>query len=330
MERLRNLARRPALGTPVDWHALSLEALAAAVRDGTGSVDDAILELLRRGATGATAEAVRIQTLVTVLSTLGERARAAGGRTSPLIGGFIFAYCHAARVVRREGANQGVIAEADERGGEARGSSGRAAAAILRPKNISEFSAFLNAWVMICHTTGILNILVAGTFLNDVVFDILVRESHSWQVAHEVFLLYLELVELSPPEAGFTVSNVFLRAGAQDTMLRKATQRAAEYFRRAPGIGGDGGGSGGGGGSSGGAELQWNGKFNKSSQNTCHTFNLSGAKHPKSSLRDGGGCIFNHICDAYVSDKGPKGTCGGDHPRFQCQNPKRVQKPVAA
>ena len=36
----------------------------------------------------------------------------------------------------------------------------------------------------------------------------------------------------------------------------------------------------------------------------------------------------NHICDHYVTDKGPKGQCGGKHPRIKCNNPNKCDKPV--
>ena len=50
-------------------------------------------------------------------------------------------------------------------------------------------------------------------------------------------------------------------------------------------------------------------------------------QHPASCLNEKGGCKFNHACDAYVSDQGPKGRCGSvKHGRHNCDNPAKVSK----
>ena len=85
---------------------------------------------------------------------------------------------------------------------------------------------------------------------------------------------------------------------------------------------------GGGGGDGDGDEVpKWNGSFNSKSSSTCLTFNLGKKPHPANCLNEKGGCKYNHICDAYVSDKGPGGRCGSDkHARINCDNPARVSK----
>ena len=55
-----------------------------------------------------------------------------------------------------------------------------------------------------------------------------------------------------------------------------------------------------------------------------HLFNLGKKKHPANCLNEKGGCKFNHVCDAYVGDKGPGGRCGSDkHARHNCDNPAK-------
>ena len=49
----------------------------------------------------------------------------------------------------------------------------------------------------------------------------------------------------------------------------------------------------------------------------CMAYN-KGTEHHKNSLMDDGTCKFNHICMQWVDDKGPRGICGGKHPKSAC------------
>ena len=150
----------------------------------------------------------------------------------------------------------------------------------------------------------------------DVVYTPLHEGTITWPTAFELFLVYLEEVER---EAGDDVnlSNVYQR-GAQDTFLMRARERTpkggkARIFR--PGSEDDDG-----------AGIEWNGSWNRKSKSCCITFNLGNKKHPASAINERGGCKYNHVCDHWVDDKGPGGTCGGDHPRVKCNNPHKCDK----
>ena len=59
----------------------------------------------------------------------------------------------------------------------------------------------------------------------------------------------------------------------------------------------------------------------------CAAFN-SGAAHNAFQLKADGSCRFGHVCDHWVSDKGPGGKCLGSagtkgHARDACDNPGR-------
>ena len=41
-------------------------------------------------------------------------------------------------------------------------------------------------------------------------------------------------------------------------------------------------------------------------------------EHGANSLDHDGTCKFNHICMQWVSDKGPRGICGGKHTKGEC------------
>ena len=76
-----------------------------------------------------------------------------------------------------------------------------------------------------------------------------------------------------------------------------------------------------------GGSVEWNGNFTRDAPRPCISFNL-GTKHPAKSLDAKGTCRHNHVCDHWVSNKGPKGTCGGNHPRNKCDNPQKCDTPV--
>eukprot|EP00964_Phaeocystis_antarctica_P055952 scaffold32955_cov54-Phaeocystis_antarctica.AAC.1 len=56
---------------------------------------------------------------------------------------------------------------------------------------------------------------------------------------------------------------------------------------------------------------KWNNKFNHDKDaKPCAAFN-NGAAHNAFQLKGDGGCRFGHVCDHWVSDKGPGGKCLG-------------------
>jgi hypothetical protein len=73
-------------------------------------------------------------------------------------------------------------------------------------------------------------------------------------------------------------------------------------------------------------QISWNGKFNtEASARPCAAHNL-GQQHNR--LNKDGSCPFNHICDQFVSDKGPGGQCRGSHSRSSCDNPAKTPSKV--
>ena len=50
-------------------------------------------------------------------------------------------------------------------------------------------------------------------------------------------------------------------------------------------------------------------------------------------LKPDGTCRFAHVCDMWVTGKGPKGRCMGEkgtpgHSRLKCDNPDKCDAPV--
>ena len=293
-------------------------------------------EVISRIPSANQAEVSRLNAMQSTLANM-ERSGAnignAGAQTvtGQLLGSLTFAYVQAAKVVRSS--NSGTMASAGSVGGDVSTGTEETEttkvlqAKIVRPKSMSEFSDFLTTWLMICHACGLGDVLILGTFLRDVVHDTISLNKGEWQVAHELFLCYLEVVETTS-DPTLNIANVFAR-GSQDTMMQRAMQRSNEHFcifrpngrererERERAREHDGGGT-----------KKWNGNFNGKASTCCITFNLGRKDHPSSALNEAGACRYNHVCDHFVTDKGPRGQCGGKHPRGKCDNPNKSDKPV--
>lgn len=177
----------------------------------------------------------------------------------------------------------------------------------------------LLVWLMICQACGIGHLLIMGRFVREVVYDTMSMHGHDWQVAHELFLVYLEFLETTP-DSSINITNVYARGG-MDLFMSRAVMNSQLHFRSRPS-------------SMGGQYLQqvgdvkWNGAHNPKGK-PCVCFNLE-RTHSAFFLQPGGGCKFSHVCDHWVTGKGKRGTCGGDHPRVKCTNPSKCDKAADA
>ena len=114
-------------------------------------------------------------------------------------------------------------------------------------------------------------------------------------------------------------------------MLEEAEVSAKRHtFRSSPGKGEDARSVGGAGSDETGPK--YNGKFTANSKEVCWFFN-SGQPHRADHLHPDGTCKRNHVCDKWVSNKGPGGVCKGTegtkgHSRAQCDNPHRCDTKV--
>jgi hypothetical protein len=201
--------------------------------------------------------------------------------------------------------------------------------ALVRPKTPVQLSEFLLNWIMIVHATGLANALIAGAFVREVVYEGMSITGLSWQVAHELFLVYLFEVERGISR-GVSLCNVCAQ-GSQDTNVRTATRNALlEYgegadkptaFLSATG----------------GKEkirsdtVTWNGRSTPSAQKCCKVYNgAPGATHAKADLTAEGKCKHKHGCDKWVTDKGKFGRCEStSHTRQNCNNTNACDDPIS-
>ena len=331
LDCIKMVANRPQLGTPVDitQAAMTVDQLVEAVQSGAAQPGDAMRECLTRLASaGNQLETNRLNALATLLSHMDKGTTPAGGTggRSTVLGTYSLAWALAGRIARQT-LSVGVAGVS--------GQSGPSEAAtpitqmvklnITRPSSMAEFSDMITTWLMLCHATGLGHVLVLGEFIRDVVHDTISKLNYSWQLAHELLLVYFEVVETSS-DPTINIRNVFAH-GSQDTYLKRANDSMRAHFSNAkvkdepsapnpanPNKGGS-------------REVKWNGNYDKNATTTCLSYNL-GTEHKARSLNEKGTCKHNHVCDHWVSDKGPGGTCGGRHPRSKCDNPNKCDQKV--
>ena len=139
-------------------------------------------------------------------------------------------------------------------------------------------------------------------FLTKVVYNTMTTIREDFRLAHELMLVYFREIETSVGGA-LHLGNVYDR-GSADMLMAEARANVLTFFRP-------------GGGNLQGEQPKWNGKFTSSTKKMCVAFNFK-KEHSRDSLLQDGTCKFNHICMQWVTDKGPRGVCGGDHCKVEC------------
>ena len=313
------VARRPAPGSAVDCSAFAVADLMEAHRNQSAPKADILCALLSRaGESTEVGEQNQITNIINIIkmesSTLGAAANA---RVGECVGTLQLLWAYCGRVTERSTAL--VTVETDDESGSTSRSS-RASTKLVRPKTQFQFSEIISVFQTCAHALGVSNILQTSEFFRQVVFDAVARDEIPWQQAHELVLVYFFDVDNSP---SLHISTVYA-SGAQDTRRARALVNAKQHYPNLvrggppknpddkphnPALGPNIPGS------------------KADDAKICMSFNL-GTSHSSRHVKDGC-CIFRHVCDQWVSDKGPNGRCEGNHSRKRCDNPQKCDKAVA-
>ena len=199
----------------------------------------------------------------------------------------------------------------------------RIAQTFIRPKTERQFYEAITYYIFIVSLLGITIQIAAIQFFRDVVYSPINRNVVTWMEAHEYMLIYWRAIAEDATRK-LTLANVY-EGGKQDTYLTEARANAVTFFRppaqgqrnedeEPPKTVG---------------EKKYTGKFDSSAVKPCLSFNYK-TKHQAKHLDANGCCKFNHFCMQWVSDKGPRGMCGGSHPKADCpyDASKKLDKPL--
>ena len=325
LDVLTQVARRGSGAVAYVFTGKGPDEIIQAVADRIADADDAIIHLGVTAAASATTDALRNQCVAAtkvIESLRGGRLGAAGARVD--FGRYLYIFSTVQQYVATS------VGDALTLGDSAAEKSGSPPTAKLRvPSSADVFYESLTLWIMVCHATGAANALIATRFVHESVHLTVRRLGFSWMVAFELFVLYLERVDI-PDGVVLNLSTV-LAQGGLDTLLAQANINGAVRFGssfRSQGGGGaapdrrpTGGGGGGG--------VAYNGRgSSRADAGICATFNF-GRDHKPSELNPDGSCKKRHVCNHYVNDKGKLGRCEGDHIYGECTNPAGCSKAVA-
>lgn len=202
-------------------------------------------------------------------------------------------------------------------GGEAGTTTNRSK--ILLPRLGSEllFMMAVYQWTVLCHMYGVMPTDISSHFIFEVVYLLIVKHKFSFWTAQEYLIECLDLLD----KKVCTVATVF--SHDRGVMLQNADRLGgafAQHFARknkgAPLVG-----------PGSGSQVPWNGLCQPcdSSANPCQSFNRNKAHDRPEHLNADGTCKFRHVCNRWVTDKGPSGKClSTGHGWYNCSNPNKT------
>ena len=173
----------------------------------------------------------------------------------------------------------------------------------------------INMFIMICSGLGVMSVLVLTDFFEHAVYDTIRLRGRTWQLAHELMLIMFRRVEDSGGRMSLAKVCDECHLG---TLLEEAEVNRATYFRQGEGTSQDAA-----------PTKKWNGKFTAASPRVCSAYNRN-TTHTADLLFADGTCRFNHACNHFVTDKGPRGQCLGSHRWIECDNPNKCSAPITA
>jgi len=196
---------------------------------------------------------------------------------------------------------------------------------LASPTDAQRFHEAVFTYTVLLHSLGIVSLVLAARFMHRVVHRNL-RAGLPWAVVAKMLEIYLELIDT---HADYTLPTVIELHGGMDSIREDARARATDVsFSKGseqppPGSELSRGGK---------PRPEWNSKFSKdATKGCCAVYNSLNpdAKHGRKQLDEHGTCRFRHVCNQWVSDKGPNGICGSaSHSRRDCNNPSKCDKPV--
>jgi len=190
---------------------------------------------------------------------------------------------------------------------------------IIRLNTESKFDAALMQWSMMTHMVGVMNTAIQAKFLWSVAYLTRHHSDMDFWATQEYFVACLDLIDrkictvenVADKDRNIMISTAIRLGCVQSGAVsggNKSTIDASNPIKKT-----------------------WNGSFK---QNTaanarvkpCPVYNgRPGQLHNSGILDKNGACVFRHVCNAWVDDKGSGGLCERDHGRISgpCDNPHK-------
>ena len=328
--------RRPFDGTPATiTKTTTMKTILGWVQSNVCSLDWALMEHMELVETESDAdERKRLMANYNMLATAKTTIAAvstnlyttSGIGVTLLLLGFCFAY------VRKDGKMSkvgGETSDTDKDKGEgtsAASVSAHIALKLLRPLNYYQFSQALQLFMLYGVQLAIFPFAAMSEFLLYVVHDTINKRGRPWQFAQELMLVMLKRIDDAGDLKKLNLLNIVNEAHL-NTVYEEAMESAKYFyptiFRAYPGKGEEDVCPVAGAPAE--DEIKYNGKWTRGA-GPCSAYN-TGGKHGKRVLTAEGKCKYDHVCDQWVTDKGPKGRClSAKHKRGECDNPNKCDQ----
>ena len=344
------LAQRKPPGTVFEHTGTtSLTDVASAVANGQYSLDLAVLkyaELLDKcdlTTAAGKAAADRLERdlkNLSVMARTGAMSAAAAHSTRDQGGVYSFLWARISEYVPKRGGDDKVtIATTTADGASSTSATCKSvySATLVRAKDLLSFAETMNLFVMFATSLGLVSTVVLTDFLQHIVYDTMVVREYPWQVAQELLIITLRRIEDSDKRYNFVnvLEQVYLPTVMEEALAgAKAAypKELAVFFRTRGGT--PRGNNANPDDASTDTKTAFNGKDTPTAKRCCTTFNADIPRdHKPRELNADGSCKCRHVCNHWVSDKGPWGRCMGEkgtpgHCRSACDNPSKCDKPV--
>ena len=190
---------------------------------------------------------------------------------------------------------------------------------INRAPTEATFDTAIYVWSTLAHSLGIMPLEISSHFVFEAAHSLRMKHKENFWTAQEYLIECFDLIDRKVCKAGDVANhdrNLVVdkarRLGAafEEAHARKAEPAAAPV---------EGGGK------------VWNQRFQhaKSKANLCQSYNRNHAHDNPKHLTADGTCRFRHLCNHWVSDKGPSGRClRPDCAYWKCNNPAKCDAPL--
>ena len=188
------------------------------------------------------------------------------------------------------------------------------------------FDAALYQFNLFAHVTGVMPMEILSVFVHEVAYLTRIKHGKSFWVAQEYFIACLDLLDRQTCKAAEIANHD--RGVMLENAGRLAQKFIEAYSEKSGGLGVplvDEPHSS--------VKVPFNGLCQpaNSKANCCPYFNRNKAHDNPKHLDSRGKCIFRHVCNHWVDNKGPSGRClntaGSDgHGWHNCDNPNKCDK----
>lgn len=304
-----------------NFDTATVEELMVAVKGGVISAGDAMSTMALRIPTAAPADQNTLRSCVSAVKDLVAIGHVAKG-SAETNGNFLRLWAISVKKTKALG-QPIVVLDGSTFGDDFFKEGQKNKAMVERLTTEQYFDAAIYQYVLFLHVTGVMAMEISSVFLHEIAYLTRVKHGKTFWVAQEYLIACLDVLDRGKCKAS-EIPN-FDRGVMLGNAERLAQRFIENYTEKAGGVGvplvDESGTS---------TKPPFNGQCQpvKSGSNCCPYFNRNKAHDNPKHLDSRGKCIFRHLCNHWVDDKGPSGRCLNTagtpgHGWYNCDNPRK-------